>query len=295
MQGIGIHALVWFDNPTQPGLEMALENSAELGFDMIEIPNLDPADVDVDGIAKRARDLGLRITVSGGMPMKADVSSVDKDKVERGKRILLDTVALTRDFGGHDIAGVLYSGHGKFTEPPTVAGRKNAVEVIAEVADVAKDAGVTLNIEAVNRFESNLVNSAAQAVGFIQDTGSDNVRLHLDTFHMNIEEASFGSAVRIAGPLLNYLHVGESNRGFLGTGRVDLGELFDATVDIGFDGFVTFEAFSLGLCNQRLVDACAVWRDAWGDSRAISTHAKATIEAAYRDALRRSRAANSLS
>ncbi len=100
---------------------------------------------------------------------------------------------------------------------------------------------------------------------------------------------------RVAGPLLNYLHVGESNRGFLGTGRVDLGELFDATVDTGFDGFVTFEAFSLGLCNQRLVDACAVWRDTWSGSRAIASHAKATIEAAHRDALGRSQTANALS
>jgi len=89
---------------------------------------------------------------------------------------------------------------------------------------------VTINLEIVNRFESNLLNTAAQGLAFIRDAGSDNIYLHLDTFHMNIEEADPAQAILLTGDRLGYFHVGESHRGYLGSGTIDFPKTFDALV-----------------------------------------------------------------
>ncbi len=80
----------------------------------------------------------------------------------------------------------------------------------------------------VNRFETNLLNTTAQGLKFIGETGSSHVRLHLDTFHMNIEEANPAAAIRLAGDKLGYFHIGESNRGYLGDGVINFDLIFDA-------------------------------------------------------------------
>ena len=84
------------------------------------------------------------------------------------------------------------------------------LNVITRVAEKAKAVGVTINLEIVNRFESSLLNTAAEGMDFLRDTVMDNVYLHLDTFHMNIEEADPAQAIALAGDRLGYFHVGEA-------------------------------------------------------------------------------------
>jgi xylose isomerase-like TIM barrel protein len=93
------------------------------------------------------------------------------------------------------IGGILSTSHGLQTQARTRDQWNRSAGTLAKVAETAKAAGVTLNLEIVNRFESNLLNTASQGLAFIADTGSDNIFLHLDTFHMNIEEADVGLAI----------------------------------------------------------------------------------------------------
>ena len=124
-------------------------------------------------------------------------------------------------------------------------------------------------------------------LGVIDATGSDHVKLHLDTFHMNIEEANPGAAIRLAADRIGYFHIGESNRGFLGDGTIDFDEVFDALGDIGYDREITFESFSMAIVDEALSVVCGIWRDTWTDNDPLAAHAKTFIEMKHAEALRR--------
>ncbi|RWE95068.1 sugar phosphate isomerase/epimerase [Mesorhizobium sp.] len=277
MSRIGIHSFVWSASSAQGDLERTLANTKEAGFDLIEFSYLDPANVDVGGLAKRIAELDLGVAISIGLPADGDISSADKAIAARGVEILNRTIALTRDLGGRKVAGILSTSHGLQTEAPTRDQWNRSAATLAKVAETAKAAGVTLNLEIVNRFESNLLNTAAQGLAFIDDTGSDNIFLHLDTFHMNIEEADVGLAIRHAAKKIGYVHIGESHRGFLGTGNIDFAAIFDALTAIGYSDDISFESFSSEIVDENLSKKTAIWRNLWTDNMELARHARRFI------------------
>ncbi len=288
MRKLGIHSFVWTDGKTQEGLEMAIEKSAEHGFRLIELAYLRPELFDLDRLAKKAQALDVEIVVTMGLPADADVSSEDKAVVANGRALLSDAVKAVRDIGGIRLGGIPYSMHGKYETMPTRTGWMNSVESIAATAEIAKECGVELVLEVVNRFESNLLNTTAQGLKFIEDTGRDDVFLHLDTFHMNIEEASPPDAIRLAGDKCRYFHFNENYRGFLGTGTIDFPSIFAALVDIGYDDRdIVFESFSSAIVDEGLSRVCGIWRDTWVDNNPLAAHARQFIEQRWSEALRR--------
>jgi D-psicose/D-tagatose/L-ribulose 3-epimerase len=287
MGRLGIHSFVWTGGATQVMLEEAMEKSASCGYKLIEFAYLRPEKFNLDQLAKRASSLDLQIAVTMGLPLNADVSSEDAETVRAGERMLADAVKAVRDIGGTKLGGILYSAHTKYGRMPTRTGWKNSAEAIARTAEVAKAAGVDLVLEIVNRFETNLLNTTAQGLAFIEETGSEHVRLHLDTFHMNIEEANPAAAIRLAGDKIGYFHIGESNRGYLGDGVIDFERIFDALLDIGYARDITFESFSSAVVDEALSLACAIWRDTWTDNMPLARHAKAYIDLKMQEAVRR--------
>ncbi|MER8863062.1 sugar phosphate isomerase/epimerase [Mesorhizobium sp. M0751] len=277
MSRIGIHSFVWSASSAQGDLERTLANTREAGFDLIEFSYLDPANVDIDGLAKRIADLGLGVAISIGLPADGDISSADKTIAAHGVEILKRTIALTRDLGGQKVAGILSTSHGLQSEAPTRDQWDRSAGTLAEVAETAKSAGVTLNLEIVNRFESNLLNTAAQGMAFIADSGSDNLFLHLDSFHMNIEEADVGLAIRNAAKKIGYVHIGESHRGFLGTGNIDFTAIFYALTAIGYSDDLSFESFSSEIVDENLSRKTAIWRNLWTDNMELAKHARRFI------------------
>ncbi|WP_199539405.1 sugar phosphate isomerase/epimerase family protein [Phaeobacter inhibens] len=267
---------------------MAIEKSAEHGFRMIELAYLRPELFDLDRLAKKAQALDVEIVVTMGLPADADVSSEDKAVVANGRALLSDAVKAVRDIGGIRLGGIPYSMHGKYETMPTRTGWMNSAESIAAIAEIAKECGVELVLEVVNRFESNLLNTTAQGLKFIEDTGRDDVFLHLDTFHMNIEEASPPDAIRLAGDKCRYFHFNENYRGFLGTGTIDFPSIFAALVDIGYDDRdIVFESFSSAIVDEGLSRVCGIWRDTWDDNNPLAAHARQFIEQRWSEALRR--------
>lgn len=288
MRRLGIHSFVWTGGQTQEGLEMALEKSAEHGYKMIEFAYLRPEKFNLDRLAKRARGLDIDIVVTMGLPADADVSSTDKSTVEKGTKLLFDAVRAVRDIGGIRLGGIPYSMHGKYDSMPTRDGWMNSAGAIAATADVAKECEVEIVLEVVNRFESNLLNTVAQGLRFIEDTGRDDVYLHLDSFHMNIEEASPADAIRLAGDKCRYFHFNENYRGFLGTGTIDFPSIFTALVDIGYDDRdIVFESFSSAIVDEALSRVCGIWRDTWDDNDPLAAHARQFIEQRWDEAVRR--------
>ncbi|WP_430439369.1 sugar phosphate isomerase/epimerase family protein [Shinella sp.] len=287
MRRLGIHSFVWTGGQTQEGLEMALRKTAEHGYRAIEFAYLRPEKFDLDHLAKLAQSLDVEIGVTMGLPIDRDVSSEDQTVVAGGKAMLADAVRAVRDIGGTKLGGILYSAHTKYGRQPTKRGWDNSVAAIAGTAETGKAAGVDIVLEIVNRFETNLLNTTAQGLKFIADTGSDHVRLHLDTFHMNIEEANPAAAIRLAGDKIGYFHIGESNRGYLGDGVIDFDAIFDALLDIDYKRDIVFESFSTAVVDEGLSLVCAIWRDTWTQNDPLAAHAKGFIEMKLEEAKRR--------
>ena len=274
MSKIGVHSFVWSAGSSREELVNALNRTSELGFKLIEFSYLDPTQVDVKWLAGEISKRGLDVAVSMGLPPEGDISSADASIVRNGQDILDKAVALTRDLGGTKLAGILSSSHGKQEQSPTRQAWDTSIAALSQVAGRAKTAGVTLNLEIVNRFESNMLNTASQGMAYIADTGASNVFLHLDTFHMNIEEADVGLAIRHAADKIGYIHIGESHRGYLGTGSINFASIFDALVAVGWDDYLTFESFSTAIVDKDLSLKTAIWRNLWTDNVALAKHAR---------------------
>jgi D-psicose/D-tagatose/L-ribulose 3-epimerase len=137
--------------------------------------------------------------------------------------------------------------------------------------------GVTIGLEVVNRYESNVLNTTEQGLRFLDEIGAPNATLHLDTYHMNIEEQGMAAAIELAGDRIGYFHVGESNRGPLGGGTVDFAETFAALDRIGYDGTITFESFSSAVVSPALSRALCIWRETWDDGMQLATSARRLV------------------
>jgi D-psicose/D-tagatose/L-ribulose 3-epimerase len=132
------------------------------------------------------------------------------------------------------------------------------VESLGRAGAHAAERGVTLAIEPLNRFETDLVNTVDQGVRLCDDIGADNVGLLLDTFHMNIEERHIGAAIRSAGRHVRHVHTCENDRGAPGSGHIDFGEVFRALDAIGYDEDVVIESFTPEIVE--IARAVSLWR-----------------------------------
>jgi D-psicose/D-tagatose/L-ribulose 3-epimerase len=174
-------------------------------------------------------------------------------------------------------ARALYSALGKYHRPLSNAGRRNVVAVLGRLAKQARGRGMTLGLEICNRYETNVVNTARQALALADDIGEDNVLLHLDTYHMNIEEDDLVRPVREVGDRLGYIHIGENHRGYLGSGHLDFTAFFHALADIRYTGPITFESFSSAVIAAGLSSDLAIWRNLWSDGEDLARHARIFI------------------
>jgi D-psicose/D-tagatose/L-ribulose 3-epimerase len=274
MNKLGVHAFVWTGDTSAEAVQTAVDGTVAAGYDLIEF-SLSAADnLDTEHARRLAAEAGLAVTCSRGLAADADVSSDDAAVVARGAQLLADSVRVTAELGGQLLTGALYSAFGKFSRPVTTAGRANAVAALTDAATEAAARGVTLGLEVCNRYETNVVNTARQALRMVDDIGADNVVVHLDSYHMNIEEDDFVRPVHEVGDRLGYVHIGENHRGYLGSGHLDFPALFHALVDIGYAGAVTFESFSSTIGEGPLLYDLAIWRDLWNDGAELAAHAR---------------------
>ncbi|MFT4219664.1 MAG: sugar phosphate isomerase/epimerase [Microbacterium sp.] len=274
---IGAHGLVFTGVFDEAGLRRAIEGTAAAGFDLIELPLMDPDNFDSALAGRLVADNGLQVTASLGLTDATDLTSEDSAAVKAGERMLEGCLDHVAAMGGGVLCGVIYSAMRKYMAPTTPAGVANSQAALARLADRARERGIRLCLEVVNRYESNVFNTARGGLRFVDGVGSDNVSLHLDTYHMNIEESDMWQPVLDAGDRLGYVHIGESHRGYLGTGTVDFDGFFRALDRVGFDGPVVFESFSSAVVSEQLSNTLGVWRNLWEDSDDLAAHANRFI------------------
>ncbi|WP_280191939.1 sugar phosphate isomerase/epimerase family protein [Delftia sp. PS-11] len=273
MNQLGIHALVWAGDLSPQSIRHVIAQTHQAGYGLVELSLHGPRIMDLALTRDLLQEHGLAVGCSRGLTFDADVSSEDPAVVARGIAMLQEGIDITQRIGGRYFGGVLYSAMAKYGHPCSPQGRRHALEALRRVADFAGERGVTLGLEVVNRYESHVLNTAAQALEFIDEAGCANLCVHLDTYHMNIEEADLATPVLACGDRLGYVHIGENHRGYLGSGHIDFTRFFDALARIGYRGTVTFESFSSSVVNEQLSNALGIWRNLWDDGMDLARHA----------------------
>jgi D-psicose/D-tagatose/L-ribulose 3-epimerase len=274
---IGCHASVWTGNFDDNGLQVAINQTVAAGFDLIEIPLMDPDKANPAVVRRMLDAAGLSVTASLGLSEHTDISSEDPEVVAAGEALLTRCLEFLSDVGGDHLVGVIYSAMRKYMAPATGLCRQHSLEAIGRLSTRAAELGVRIGVEVVNRYESNLLNTSRQAVAYVQDAGVDNLFVHLDTYHMNIEEPDMVTPVLGAGERLGYVHIGESHRGYLGSGTVDFDSFFRALATVGYDGPVVFESFSSAVVHPDLSNMLGIWRNLWADGEDLGRHANSYI------------------
>ena len=255
MNGFGVHTSMWTMRWDRAGAERAVAAAARHKLDFIEIALLNPGGVDVPHTRALLQKHGLRAVCSLGLPEHAR-ASLRPDAAIDFLRVALDKTA---EMGAEALSGVIYGVIGERTGlPPTVAEIDNVVRVMDASAQYAKSLGLHLGIEPVNRYETHLLNTGWQAVEMIRRIGADNIFVHLDTYHMNIEEKGIANGILDAREHLRYIHLSESDRGTPGAGNCDWDAVCATLAAIGFKGGLAMESFVN--MPPELAHGLSVWR-----------------------------------
>lgn len=279
---IGVHGLVFTGTFDEAGIQTAIAGTQRAGFDLLELPLMDPYEIDGALVARILGDHGVAMTSSLGLDAAHDLSSEDAAVSRAGEDLLARAIDVVAEAGGAHLCGVIFSAMQKYVQPATAANRAASASALARLGERAQQAGVTLSLEVVNRYETNIMNTARGGLRFLEEVGHPNVHLHLDTYHMNIEESGMLEPVLDAGERLQYVHIGESHRGYLGTGSVDFPSFFRGLSRLGYDGPIVFESFSSAVVSESLSNTLGIWRNLWDDSDDLAAHANRFI----RDQLR---------
>ena len=221
----------------------------DLGFDILEISAgdlLKMSDGELNELKALARDLNLEISSNIGPPKHFDVASSDPAVREAGVKFLTDIMRKMDTLDSRVLVGVMYTyWPNDFSDLDKPAIWARGVESVAVMGKTALELGIDMCLEVVNRFETLVLNTCEEAVRFCKEVDNPNVKILLDTFHMNIEEDNMEDAIREAGALLGHLHVGEGNRKVPGQGHLPWASIGKALRDIGFNGGVVMEPFVL--------------------------------------------------
>ena len=223
----------------------------ELGYDGVELMVLEPREVDVATLKQTLRNTGLGVAVvnTGRLWMDDRICLMHPPGSERNaaldsfRRVIDFAVAVSIDppepFGVQINSGLSRGVIGPGQDP--VEARDWVVENLRTVADYARERGVTIALEPINRFQTNFINSGQEGIDFIREVGSGNLRLQMDVFHMNMEEPSIcGSLIRYHD-WMSHLHICDTNRGVPGSGHLDFVEIIDTLKALAYPGFLSAE------------------------------------------------------
>jgi D-psicose/D-tagatose/L-ribulose 3-epimerase len=252
---------------------------ADLGFDGVEISLLGMTDDRAAAMAGLIRDHGLMVTCSHGLSRQADITSDDAEVRQAGLAHLRWAVRTAARIGSSGLAGVVYAPWGVFDPARKAARAARSAEMLAQLDGDLADHGVTLGIEAINRFETDLVNTASEAVALARATGSGHIGALLDTFHLNIEDKDIRGSIASAGDRLVHFHVSDNDRGVPGSGHVPWDQVRAGLVDAGYDGWIVAEMF-VRPGNPASADL-NIWRDIEPDATDAARRALAFMRASF--------------
>ena len=242
-----------------------VEKCKRLGFDVLEVA-CGAFHLEDDRFFRELRAAadanGMILTGGYGPRPEHNLASRDEAAVEKAFDFYADIFRKMEIAGIDRIGGALYSYWPvDFSAPMDKPGdTARSIARMQRLADMAADHGIMLCMESLNRSEGYMINEAYEAIDYVKAVDRPNVKVMLDTFHMNIEEDSLTDAIRQAGPLLGHFHVGEANRRCPRPGgRFDWAEIGQALKQINYGGYVVMEPFvTMG---GQVGKDISIWRD----------------------------------
>ena len=220
-----------------------LAQIASLGYDGVELAIRDPKLIDMELLDGLVRKHGLRVPAIGtGQAWGEEgLSFTDPDPEVRFVALerIKSHIPVAAHFGAVVIIGLV-----RGIVKPGVSHAQAMdwlVEALRECSVAAYSHGVRLALEPINRYETTLINTAAQGLDLIERVGADNFGLLLDTFHMNIEEPSIEASIQACGERIFHFHVADSNRWYPGAGHLDFKSILSTLSAIGYQGWVSGE------------------------------------------------------
>lgn len=258
---IGINTWVWASPLTDERLERLIPHIAALGFDRVELPIENIGDWNAGPARTLAARHRLGISVCGAFGPERDFLASGADVRNAAAAYLRHCIDIAEAVGAANVVGPFYSAVGRVRQIDHQQRETDLgllVQQLRPLAHYAADRGVTLCLEPLNRFETSVFNTVAQANELVDRVDHPALGLLLDTFHMNIEERSIGDAIRLAGRRLRHFHACENDRGAPGSGHIPWDDVARALHDVRYDGPVVIESFSAEV--KSIARAAAIWR-----------------------------------
>jgi D-psicose/D-tagatose/L-ribulose 3-epimerase len=250
-----MHSSLWTPSWTREGAETSVRECARHGLQVVEVGLLEPEIVDVQHSLSLFDKYGVQPTASLCLPRDAEATRHPKEATA----FLTRALDVAHAIGANTLCGVIYSELGyRSGFAPTEAEYDSIAKALKPIARRAADYGMTLGIEACNRYETHLVNTAAQALALINRIDEPALMIHLDTYHANIEEKSFSDALAAGGGRVSYVHLSESDRGVPGSGNVQWRSVMTSLRAASFSGDLVIESFVTSM--PQLAAALSVWR-----------------------------------
>ncbi len=229
-------------------LQVAIEALADTGFTGVEISLRRADEVDRAWLARALSERGLVISAfaSGRICLEDSLCLCNPNAAVR-KKALDRLVALLKLAAGFRAPLIIGGVRGRLTGDKAQRARErtSAIRALRRLGDIAEQLGTCLLLEPINRYETNFVNCAREGLQLLHEIGSPAVRMLLDTFHMNIEEADPCAAIEEVGSCLGYVHCADNNRLAPGLGHIDFPALLHTLVKIDYHGFLSGEILPL--------------------------------------------------
>lgn len=264
------------------------------GADVVELLVPEPGELDLAETRQAAADAGLAIVLAARVNLSRDLASAEPAAHEAGIAYLMQCIDIAAALGAKIVGGPLYGAPlvfaGRAPHPIDAGERRRRVDAVVNGLKVAgrhaAETGVLLGVEPLNRFETDVCNTAAHALDYVEAVDLPSVGVMLDTFHMNMEEYDLGAAIRQAGGRLFHFQANENNRGFVGAGHIDWSGIARALFDAGYAGPIVLEPFRRD--DDRAGVTLAQWRapsrDEDGELAASIAYLKAALAFAERGA-----------
>lgn len=231
------------------------------GFETVEIPVEDPSHIDPKAVKAELDKYGLACgSVCACMGPDRDLRGTPEQQ-KTGLDYMMVLIDQMVDLGCPSLIGPVYSAVGRADAVPEKEYKqqwKTVVKHLKTLCKYAQKRGVQVCLEPLNRFETDFINTADQALQMVADVGSPALKIHLDTFHMNIEEKNQGKAIKKVGSHLGHFHACGSDRGTPGNDHIDWKPIVAALKSVKYKGDVVIESFTTDV--KVIARAAAIWR-----------------------------------
>lgn len=256
----GVSTWLWTSPFTTASAIELFPKIASMGFDVVEIAVEDAALIDVKTIKTALEQYGLKANICGAFGPSRDLTSEDGAIHKNCFTYIEACLRICQKLGVSFFGGPMYSAVGKARMVPPDQRKREwelAVTNLRTVCDMADGYGVQIALEPLNRFESDLVNTAEDVLRLVNDINHPAAQIMLYGFHMNIEERNIEQAIVTAGNKLIHLQVSENYRGTPGTGQTNWEAYKKGLERINYNGAITIESFTPE--NKELAGAVCFW------------------------------------